>query len=248
MSIAFLSTVALASIEIALAAPVTADKDMVTAAPTPVAIEQAVEVSDGPQAPLSDQAGAGVLQKLTNPFADKTDEEVVAAVFERLEGIKVLRANFVQIPPSGEVSAGKLYIRRPGQLRLEYDPATRYAVATQGMVYWRNDEVDQTDSYPLKQTPLRYLLSKRLELGDAEVVSVVRGEEDVAITFASDDVETEGRMTLILNAFDLSLERWIAHDLQDRATVVTLQNVVEGGKLSNRLFRVPDAGGDFLKN
>jgi hypothetical protein len=46
----------------------------------------------------------------------------------------------------------------------------------------------------------------------------------------------------------MTLSRWIVRDIQNGLSVVTLDNVKSGERLSNRLFAVPDAGGQFLKN
>lgn len=81
---------------------------------------------------------------------------------------------------------------------------------------------------------------------DARIVSVDRGVDTVAVTFASDDEETEGELTLIADAPDLNLRRWIVRDLQGGITVVTLDNVIYGERLANNLFRAPEAGGRFL--
>ena len=89
-------------------------------------------------------------------------------------------------------------------------------------------------------------MQKNFDRDDARIVSVDRGVDTVAVTFASDDEETEGELTLIADAPDLNLRRWIVRDLQGGITVVTLDNVIYGERLANNLFRAPEAGGRFL--
>lgn len=182
-------------------------------------------------------------------FADKSDAEVVDMVRAYIESIKVLTGDFGQIAPSGSVSTGKFYLRRPNQLRFEYAPPTPLLiVATQGNVYVQDKDLETTDFYPIKKTPLRFLLSKKVDLADAQIIGVDRGVDTVAVTFASNEGETEGELSLILRAPDFALEQWVVRDLQNGVTVVTLSNQKEDEKLSGRLFTAPDAGGKFLKN
>lgn len=182
-------------------------------------------------------------------FEGKVDDEVVDLLIDYLEGVETLQGDFTQIAPSGAISSGRFYLRRPGLLRFEYEPPTPLLiVANGGMVYVRDEALETTDSYPVGQTPLKFLLRKKVVLGDAKAIAVDRGVDTVAVTFASQEEETEGELTIIVKAPDMSLKRWIVRDVQKGITVVNLDNVEEGVRLANRLFETPEAGGQFLKN
>jgi outer membrane lipoprotein-sorting protein len=228
-----------------------ADAAMGLAAPAPV-IAAELEPASRPAA-----APAPILVAATAPakeaerpavFSDLSDQAVADRALSYIEGLTTLAGTFVQTAPSGAVASGKFYLRRPGQIRFDYDdPSPITIVATQGMVYVENSELETTDSYPLKKTPLRFLLSKKIDIGDATLKAVERLPDAVAITYASTEEETDGEITLFLSAPTLSIEQWAVKDAEDGVTVVALQGVTEGGAIDNRLFRAPDAGGAFLK-
>ncbi|MEO1241586.1 MAG: outer membrane lipoprotein carrier protein LolA [Pseudomonadota bacterium] len=185
----------------------------------------------------------------TLAFDGESDEAVVERLVGYLEGLDTLAGDFTQIAPSGAISSGRFYLRRPGLLRFEYDPPTPLLiVANGGLVYVRDEALETTDSYPVGKTPLKFLLRKRIDRDDSNVVAVDRGVDTVAVTLASNEEETEGELTIIARAPEMTLARWIVRDLQNGITVVTLDNVEEGVRLANRLFQTPDAGGQFLKN
>lgn len=180
-------------------------------------------------------------------FDGDSDDAVAEKLIGYLESIDTLSGDFTQIAPSGAISTGKFYLRRPGQLRFDYDaPTPLKIVASGGFVYVRDDALETTDSYPVGKTPLKFLLRKTVDRDDARLVHVDRGVDSVAVTFASTDEETEGEIILIASAPDLALRRWIVRDLQGAMTVVTLDNVKTGVKLANSLFAAPEAGGRFL--
>ncbi|MEM8772135.1 MAG: outer membrane lipoprotein carrier protein LolA [Pseudomonadota bacterium] len=216
-------------------------------------LRPAPDVTPAPGAPEDSNEAAAVEDEdaFDGPlaFEGEEDETVVARLKTYLEGVDTLQGAFTQVAPSGAISTGKFYLRRPGFLRFEYDPPTPLLiVANSGVVYVRDEALETTDSYPVGKTPLKFLLSKKVELDDAKVVAVDRGVDTVAVTFASDGEENEGELTLISSAPNMTLRRWIVRDAQNGVTVVTLDNVVAGERLANRLFRAPDAGGQFLKN
>lgn len=182
-------------------------------------------------------------------FADLDDKALVDRVLTAIERISTLESKFTQIAPSGAASTGKFYLRRPGLLRFEYDqPTPLLIVATGGTVFVRDDALETTDSYPVGRTPLKYLLRKRVELGDAKIVSVNRGEDTVAVTFASDKEETDGQLSVVMKGADLQLKEWIVRDPQNGVTMVRLSEVKLGGNIPNRLFSAPETGSAFLKD
>ncbi|MHA7871529.1 MAG: LolA family protein [Hyphococcus sp.] len=240
-------------------APAAAAPDLAAA---PVVVAQAepiepVDLSAPPITPVaagSEQAAEALIsdeEEYTGPlaFEGESDADVAERLVAYIEGLETLQGDFTQIAPSGAVSAGRFYLRRPGFLRFEYDPPTPLLiVANGGLVYVRDEALETTDSYPVGKTPLKFFLRKPIDRDDAEIVAVDRGVDTVAVTFASRAEETEGELTVIAQAPEMTLTRWIVRDLQNGITVVSLDNVEEGVRLANRLFRAPDAGGQFLKN
>ena len=182
-------------------------------------------------------------------FADLSDQAVADAALKSIESITTLSAKFRQTAPSGAVAMGDVKLRRPGQVRFDYDdPSPITIVGTGGIVYVENTDLETTDSYPLGKTPLKFLLSKRIDIGDAQLAGVERYEDAVAVTWTSTDEETEGALTLYLSAPDLMVRQWAVTDAQGGVTLVELENPALGEKLDNRLFRAPDAGGAFIRN
>ncbi|WDI32896.1 outer-membrane lipoprotein carrier protein LolA [Hyphococcus flavus] len=180
-------------------------------------------------------------------FEEEDDDTVAENLISYIENLDTLNGDFTQIAPSGAISSGKFYLRRPGFLRFEYNPPTPLLiVANGGLVYVRDQDLETTDSYPVGKTPLKFLLSREIDRDDAKIVSVDRGVDNVAVTFSSTNEETEGELTLIASAPEFDLRRWIVRDAQNGITVVTLDNVKVGERLDRELFRAPDAGGRFL--
>jgi len=182
-------------------------------------------------------------------FADLSDEAVADAALKSVEALTTLSAKFRQTAPSGAVATGDVALRRPGQVRFDYDaPSPITIVGTGGIVYVENTDLETTDSYPLGKTPLKFLLSRRIDLGDAKLAGVERYEDAVAVTWESSGEETEGALTLYLSAPDLAVRQWAVSDAQGGVTLVELIDARLGEKLDNRLFRAPDAGGAFIRN
>lgn len=244
MNIALLSLAALACADAGLSlgrvahAPATS-----RTAPILLAAAETAPLQAEPAVPAPEEVPSELV------FANESDDALAERVLASLEAIDTLQGEFTQIAPSGAISTGRFYLRRPGLLRFEYDaPSPLLIVATGGTVFVRDEALETTDSYPVGRTPLKFLLKKRIELDDAKVVAVDRSADSAAVTFASEDEETEGELSVVVRAPDLQLEEWIVRDPQNGVTIVTLDNVVAGEPIPNRLFAAPRADSPFLKN
>lgn len=256
MNFALLSMMAFACTDFAVAPPAALPAQTVTLAA--VATAQDAAEADAPDMTTDEEASAETPARagenasalpLEDPlvFENETDGAVAEKLISYIEDLDTLSGDFTQIAPSGAISSGRFYLRRPGLLRFEYDPPTPLLiVANGGLVYVRDEDLETTDSYPVGKTPLKFLLSKKIDRDDAQVVNVDRGVDSVAVTFSSANEETEGELTLITEAPDFALRRWIVRDEQGGLTVVTLDNVKTGIQLASNLFRAPEAGGRFL--
>lgn len=195
------------------------------------------------QEPAAGDASAAV------SAARRDDQTLLEAAASGIERIRNLQASFTQVAPSGTMSTGTMYLARPGRLRFEFDdPNPTLIVATGGLVYVHDSELETTDSYPVGQTPLRFLLKKELDLDAAQVISVHESTHGLKITLAAKDEELRGNLALVFDPESLMLEGWSFVDPNGEVTLVDLDDVEEVKRLPGRLFRVPDAGGTFLRD
>jgi len=82
-----------------------------------------------------------------------------------LSSVQVLNGQFVQVGPDGNRVRGEFFIQKPGKVRFEYEPPSRIEIVADGTsVVVRDRKLATQDLYPLSQTPLRFLLSDRIDL------------------------------------------------------------------------------------
>lgn len=155
-------------------------------------------------------------------------------------GITTLAADFWQTAPDGSRSTGKLFIDRTrGAMRFDYDPPSRILLLAPGD--WRlifyDGSIQQVNVIPLAETPLGFLLEKRVSLqGEVTVegVRVTEGEIELALVRA--DAPDQGRVVLTLGRQPIELKRWAVTDPQGLTTRIALANLRTGIPLESDLF------------
>jgi hypothetical protein len=94
-----------------------------------------------------------------------TQRAQIDKVSAYLTNMQQLVGNFVQVGPDGSRVRGEFYIQKPGKVRFEYEPPSRIEIISDGQsVVVRDRKLATQDLYPLSQTPLRFLLSERIDL------------------------------------------------------------------------------------
>ena len=173
------------------------------------------------------------------PAAPLNERQIVEKANAYFNGLSTMVGDFTQIGGDGRKLTGKLYLSRPGRLRFEYDaPATLEVIADGNSVAVRDRKLATQDLYTIGQTPLKFLLSDRIDLTrDLTVTGVSKEGDGARITL--EDRSTLGGTSKIVLTFDPSLEglsQWRVVDPQGFLTTVMLSNVERGRRMDPKLF------------
>jgi outer membrane lipoprotein-sorting protein len=179
----------------------------------------------------------------TNIFAsfDAAQKAQAAKVSAYLSSLQTLVGNFVQVGPDGTKIKGDFYIQKPGKVRFEYDPPSPVAIIADGSsMAVRDQKLATQDIYPLSQTPLRYLLSDRIDLmRDTNVVNVSADDLYISVTIEEKNmVIGTSRLLLMVGAKDNQLKQWTVTDPQGYDTTVAVYNLDASKRLDPGLFKI----------
>ena len=179
----------------------------------------------------------------SNIFAtfDANQKAQAAKVSSYLSSLQTLVGNFVQVGPDGTKTKGDFYIQKPGKVRFEYDPPTPIDIVADGSsLAVRDRNLATQDIYPLSQTPLRYLLSDRIDLlKDTNVVSVASDDMFISITIEEKQALIgTSRLMLMVGAKDGQLKQWTVTDPQGYDTTVAVYNLDSSKKVDPGLFKI----------
>ncbi len=176
---------------------------------------------------------------VTNPFAallgksgsgalNSEQRTIIGRINSYLSSMQHLNGKFVQVGPDGSRSQGDFYISKPGRVRFEYDdPSPIELIADGQSVVVRDRRLATQDVYPLSQTPLRFLLSDKVDLmKDSSLVSVYADEVFVtAVLEEKNGLVGTSRLMIMFNAKDMQLKQWTVTDPQGYDTTVAVYNL-----------------------
>ena len=104
----------------------------------------------------------------------------------------------------------------------------------------RDRKLATQDLYPLSQTPLRFLLSDRIDLlRDTNVVGV--RADDIFVTVVIEEKQAligTSRLMMMFDAKDLQLKQWTVTDPQGFDTTVAVSNLDSSKRPDPNLFKI----------
>ncbi|MCA8867282.1 MAG: outer membrane lipoprotein carrier protein LolA [Rhodobacteraceae bacterium] len=158
-----------------------------------------------------------------------------------LNDLKTARGEFTQINQDGTISTGTLYIHRPGRMRFDYDPPSPALVMAGGgtVAIFDRKSNEPPQQFPLKRTPLSVILARDVDLGQADMITGHREEDQVTIVTAHDPENPDaGTIDLMFTADPVTLRKWVITDESGAETTVVLGDMQRGMKLGASLFNV----------
>jgi outer membrane lipoprotein-sorting protein len=172
---------------------------------------------------------------------DGGQRAIVQRVNSYFNSISTLVGNFVQVGPDRQRLEGDFYLQKPGKVRFDYDPPSPVELISDGSsIVVRDRKLATQDLYPLSQTPLRFLLSDKLDLiKDTTIVGVY--QDDLFLTVAIEEkhplVGTH-RLMLMFGAKDSELKQWTITDPQGYDTTIAIFNLDQKQKPDPALFKI----------
>ena len=183
-------------------------------------------------------ARAETIQAAQLSDADRAD---IARVEQYLNGITSMKASFQQFTQSEGLAFGRIFLRRPGRLRVEYDPPAEILLVADGtLLSYYDGELNHLEQVPLKLSPMWFLLRDDVNLGgDVTVTAFKKSANSILIGMVQSDEPDAGSVMLELGDHPLELTQWSIKDSAGTEVRVGLYNTEFGIPLSAALFATP---------
>ena len=165
-------------------------------------------------------------------------------ISDYINGLTTLQADFEQINSDGSIDRGKLYIRRPGRMRLEYTaPNNALVIAGAGSVAIFDDKSKNGPTlFPLKKTPLNLLLKKNVDLSKNEMITEHTANNENTFIVAKDPKrKSQGSIKMVFSNSPVSLQGWTITNQSNQKTKIILNKLDKKTKIPLYLFNISAA-------
>lgn len=149
---------------------------------------------------------------------------------------------FTQYNSDGSISSGAYYFKRPGKVRMEYDPPVDVLIVSDGVtIYQEERQLESADRLPIAGSPLRAVLgSEPISQSVFDVVAVARSPDLISVSITDKNGEFQELITLKFTTQDHTLIGWSSTSPEGAETRVKLDPDTSVVDLSPRLFYIED--------
>lgn len=167
-------------------------------------------------------------------------EEDTKKYEDYLNSLKTLEGTFTQTNSKGHKSHGKVYISRPGKMRLTYHPPSSLLIVADGKWLVTYDRENEDINYvSLDNTPAALILRPHVCFtGDVAITSVVRREDTTEISLVRRAEADMGTLSLVFTHSPITLKEWSVIDNQGIETRVKLSALKANKPVSPLLFKI----------
>jgi outer membrane lipoprotein-sorting protein len=167
-------------------------------------------------------------------------QEAAQKINDYFNSFQTMKGDFVQTSPQGRASRGVMHLSKPGKLRFEYEAPNPLLIASDGK--WltiKNKVKERGDQVPLSSTPLRLIVSPKLNLlQEAMVVNFQQDGGFTTMALADRKGSMAGQIVLVFDDNRNELQQWIIIDGKGQRTTVELVNLEKDVKMNPKLFQV----------
>ena len=155
-----------------------------------------------------------------------------------LNSIRTLSAQFIQTVSTGSFAEGRLFLRRPGLLRLDYRPPVKLQIFADGVwLVYIDTELEELNQVPLSETPAGILVDETVRLSGAVMVThIERASHSLRIHVVMTEEPDVSTLILAFQDKPIRLNHWIVVDSQGVRTRVALVNPAFNVAIDNKVF------------
>lgn len=170
-----------------------------------------------------------------------SDTVWVKRIEDYLNAITTLRARFLQAASNGDIAKGTFYMRRPGRLRIQYDPPSPVLILADGhRLIYVDKELESLNMVPIEDTLAAFLVRPHIDFkGDVAITGFSHAKGTLRVTLTHAREANGGQLTLVFDDNPLRLRLWVVNDAQGTETRVALSDTEFGAALGDELFETP---------
>lgn len=176
-------------------------------------------------------------QSMSAPLTD-ADRTQLRRVESYLNGIDTMYSRFLQTASNGTQASGFLALKRPKQMRFEYDAPHPVVMIADGLelTYYDRD-LQEARQMPTFNTPLWFLLRDEVSFDDGlDVLWVKQSEEVFVVRVAQSGEMDRGTVNLVFSEQPMQFRGWEIVDAAGVSIQVALQEPRYGVELDSEMF------------
>ena len=168
------------------------------------------------------------------------EQQLIADIGTHNSAIRTMVGRFLQIDTNGGRTEGTFFLERPDKIAFRYAPPSREEIVSIGRGFYVLNRRDETYyAYPQDSIPLRQFLGDKIDLLNANVVSVTNSDGYMSITVIDETVAGTVQVSLIFDTDTKELAQWSLVEPSGAELTFSLYDVEKDVTIPRAFFSIP---------
>jgi|TARA_B110000259_G_scaffold114550_1_gene130533 outer membrane lipoprotein-sorting protein len=170
-------------------------------------------------------------------FCNSAFSSVKEKIIQKMQLTNNLSFNFIQTI-NNKSENGKCTIKYPKKIFCEYDNSNKKIIISDGKSLVIKNRNSGGYYYPLKKTPLEFLLNKKYLISKISILEP-REIDNKYLNFKI--TENDNEINLFFDKKNLNIIGWQTQDVYQNLSVTFISSVTINEKIDNRIFILPES-------
>ena len=160
-----------------------------------------------------------------------------------LNELHSLKATFVQMASNGATAEGRLFIKKPNKIRMEYAEPTNVLIVGNGdIITYKDIDLDQITNIDYSDIPLSMILDNRIKLDGSKlkIVDFYKDKGSTTVTLEPTQKTETVPITLVFANNPFELKQWKIVDPQSVEVTLSLYDEQKDTDISEDVFVFKD--------
>jgi outer membrane lipoprotein-sorting protein len=170
--------------------------------------------------------------------AAQTSEDI-QNIENYLNNLGSMQATFVQMASNGATAEGRIFIKKPNKIRMEYAEPTNVLIVGNGdFITYKDLDLDQITNIDYDDIPLSLILSNKIKLegADFKIIDFYKDKGSTSITLEMKEKSDTGPITLVFSNNPFELKQWKIVDPQSVEVTLSLYDAQKDIDIDEDVF------------
>ena len=144
----------------------------------------------------------------------------VDKIFNYFESFKSLKANFLQVNNNGSISAGKILLKKPGKIRIDYDESPLLIVSDGKKLATINKKLGTIGFFNVEDIPLKILLYEKIDRSKLKLLDLKDQDNIVRVMVKENSLGSDGILEITFEKKPFRIVKWTVSNNNTKTEVV----------------------------
>lgn len=157
-------------------------------------------------------------------------------IFNYFESFKSFTADFLQVNNNGNILSGKILLKKPGKIRIEYDESPLLIVGDGKKLATINKKLGTIGFFNIKDIPIKILLYEKIDKTRVKLLDLKEQDNIITVKVKESILGSDGALEITFEKRPFRIVKWTVLNSNKTKTEILLSKIKYDISIENTKF------------